>query len=170
MAEQEVWMNATRGRVQVRKHDARGRLGAELIGAGRRVAISTEDRVINQEMAASEELDIFLNGALQPVRLLDDADETTQIASPNHLTEDEMRSLFKAKWQVFDARVRDLSNAATLHRMLELAEEIDATVRQVKVLEERLGEVNPVEITEIQSAGRTDSLRQNAGLKPVTPR
>lgn len=167
-ADQEIWINAIAGRIQVRKFDARGQLGAELVGSGRKVFLTPEERQINQELAASHDLDVFANGALQPVKLLDGADEAA-IVTPNHISEDDMRSLFSEQWKKFDARIAQISNPATLKRLLELAEEVDAKVRQVDVIRQRLDEVEPVDITEIEAGGRTDDLVRG-GIKPVTPR
>mgnify|MGYP003340307929 FL=1 len=65
---QEAWKNVTPGTVAVLKFDKRGDLAHEIISGGKMVNLTPEERRINQEMCAEEELDFFTNGVLVPVR------------------------------------------------------------------------------------------------------
>jgi hypothetical protein len=164
----ETWKNATLGRVVLKKYNQRGELSDEMVGGGRVFHISPKERRINQEMAANSDLDMFKNGQLTPVRLIDTEEDAKELASnPNAMSETEMHELFKGNWKTFDARVQQVSNAVTLQRMLQVASEMDATLRQVEVVKARLEEIAPSEITEITPAGSVD---ERTGLRPVTPR
>lgn len=154
MANKETWKNATRGKVVVLKYDMRGNLIHELVHGGGAFTLSKEERLLNMDRAANENLDVFKNGTLVPVRLLDGDEEAAEIASnPNLITEDDMKSLFKAHWKTFEAKVAAIGNPLTLQRMLQLAEdeETGATIKQQKTIKARLDEVQPQPFVERQT-------------------
>lgn len=164
----ETWKNATLGRVVLKKYNQRGELSDEMMPGGKVFHIKPAERRINQEMAALPELDMFQNGQLTPVRLIDTEEDAKEIASnPNLLSESEMRDLFKGHWKTFESKVSEVSNLTTLERLLQVANEVDAKVRQVEVIQARIAEINPVEHVEINHAGAVD---ERTGLRPVTPR
>lgn len=145
----ETWENASPGKVWVWKGDARtGALKDEVIASGQKLMIKNEDRIMNQDMAAQDDLDIFKNGTMMPVRLVD-ADEQKELASnPNFISESEMKDLFSGHWKTFETKVGSITNAGVLQRMLDISSDVDAKVRQVEVLKARLTELNPVPIVE----------------------
>lgn len=145
----ETWENASPGKVWVWKGDARtGALKDEVIASGQKLMIKNEDRIMNQDMAAQDDLDIFKNGTMMPVRLVD-ADEQKELASnPNFISESEMKDLFSGHWKTFETKIASITNAGVLQRMLDISSDVDAKVRQVEVLKARLTELNPVPIVE----------------------
>jgi hypothetical protein len=144
MPEVEIWKSAINGTIGVLKFDRRGELVEEIVRKGQKLTISTNERIINSERASSETLDFFKNGMLTPVRLLDDAEDAAEIASnPNLMSEDELRDLFKVHWKVFESKIAAISNEITLNRLKAIADEVDATVRQLRVIDARLEELNP---------------------------
>lgn len=166
----ETWKNATLGRVVLKKYNQKGELSDEMVAGHKVFHITPQERRINTEMAATAELDMFSNGQLTPVRLIDSEEDAKELASnPNLMSEDEMRDLFKAHWKTFEARVSEISNLPALNRMLELASnnEVDAKVRQLDAIKARIEDVNPTTHVEISHAGSVD---ERTGLKPVTPR
>ncbi len=170
MADQlEVWENVSQGRVFVRKFDVRGHLGGELVGSGRKVHISTAERRINQEKAANSELDVFLNGTLQPIRVAAEVvnPEDAAPVTANHITDEDAKAMFKGTARSFEKRLSEISSVAVLDRILRLAEEVDATVRQVELIRARRAVVVPANATEVASAAE-EPLR--GGIKAVTPR
>jgi hypothetical protein len=168
MSELESWKNASLGRVVLKKYNQRGELADEMVTGGKVFHISPKERRINQEMAASPDLDFFQNGFLTPVRLIETEEDAAELASnPNLLSEEDMRGLFKGNWKAFDQKVQEISNLTTLKRMLEVAQEVDATIRQVDVVNARIQEIDPADHVEIGHAGNFD---ERTGLKPVTPR
>lgn len=151
MATNETWKNATRGKVVVLKYDLRGNLIHELVHGNGTFTLSREERLLNMDRAANDGLDVFKNGTLVPVRLIDGTEDAAEIASnPNLLTEDDMRGLFKAHWKTFEAKVQSISNPLTLSRLLALAEDEDtgATIKQQKTVKARLEEVQPAAFVE----------------------
>lgn len=167
-SEFESWKNSTPGRVVLKKYTQRGDLGDEMIAGGKVFHISPKERRINQEMAATPELDMFQNGFLTPVRLIETEEDAKEIASnPNLMSETEMADLFKGHWKTFESRVSEVSNLNTLNRLLEVASTVDAKVRQVEVIRARIEEISPEDHVEIAHAGSTDPM---TGLRSVTPR
>lgn len=149
----EVWQNMGQGRVVLKKFDSRGRVTHEIISGGKTVHLTPEERVLNQEEAASEELDFFKNGFLAPVRLLDESDLAETADNPNIMSEEDIRTLFRTKsnWKKFDETVQGVSNVILLDRMLKMAEAEDATVRQVRKIHERISEISPNSVTDVES-------------------
>lgn len=170
----ETWENVGKGRVQVMKHDKRGGIRYELIRGGQKFTLTSEERQMNMDRAANDDLDVFKNGFLTPVRLLDDAEDYIEIASnPNLIGESDLRDMFGLQWKAFEAKVNDISNVLTLSRLAELAGEdgINVSVKQMQVINDRIAEVSPVSVSEatVEQIGHIRGERESAA-KGVTPR
>lgn len=166
----ETWKNATQGRIFLKKYNQKGEMAAEMIPGGKVFQISPNERRINAELAATPDLDFFQNGQLTPVRLIETEEDAKEIASnPNLMAESDMVDLFKGHWKTFEARVGEISNLTTLRRLLEIAQsdQVDAKVRQVEAVKQKIEEIDPPDHVEIGHAGSVD---ERTGLKPVTPR
>lgn len=163
----ETWKNNGAGRHFLKTLNSKGEFTDLRIDGNKTFHISPEDRRINQEIAANEELDMFKNGAFSPVRLIESDEDTQEIASnPNLMTEDDMKAIFKGNWKVFDKQVADISNSRTLDRLLEVAHDIDATVRQVDAIRSRQQKLSPVDEEVVSDKmGRYDGVT----IRPVTP-
>lgn len=99
---------------------------------------------MNSDMAANEDLDVFKNGMMVPVRLIEGTEDKAEIASnPNLKSEGDLRELFSLHWKQFESEVAKITNVTTLNRLKEIAQEGDATVRQVNVIEARVVDVDP---------------------------
>lgn len=182
--ELETWKNPTAGRVWVNRLDHRGDLkNVELVGSGKTFHLSPAERRANQEQAYNTDLDVFANGTLTPVRLVGSAEEAAAFAAnPNHMTEDDMRSLVnkpKGKAEVFVERLATIRNAGTLERLLALAREEDAPLSRVEAIQARLTEVNPTAFTQHVTTTATaaspeaaagPSARRQTSARGVTPR
>lgn len=133
---------------------------------------------MNQEVAANEDLDWFLNGTLQPINLADTEDADFLKDNPNLLgDEEQIRRLFKASADVFAERLAIIKNSTALERLKEIAyqDETGATLAQVRMIESRLDQISP-EIENIHpgeveagSVGGADR-GQDRPIKAVTPR
>ncbi len=150
--ELETWKNPSEGRVWINRLDHHGNLEkVEIIGAGRTFHISPKERRLNQEMAAVTDLDIFTNGTLTPLRLIEGTADAKEFAqNPNLMTEQDMRDLFKpgrteaakvAMGDAFIERLGSIKNTATLDRLLALARDEDAPLSRVEAIQERLAQV-----------------------------
>jgi hypothetical protein len=169
MADTEAWKNAGAGLIVIKKTNQKGDFGEEAVLGGKVIQISPKDRRANSEMAATEELDVFKNGMLTPIRLIDSEEDAVEIASnPNLMTEQDMKDLFKSHWKTFETRIGEIANETTLTRLLEIGRIEDAKVRQVEAIEARLADVRPVSHIEVvQQSGAAGPM---TSIKPVTPK
>lgn len=177
----ETWKNPNEGRVWINRLDHRGELAkSEIVGPGKVFHISAVERRLNQEMASNVDQDIFTNGTLSPVRLIEGtADAEAFKANPNLMTEDDMRGLFipakteaakASSTDAFTTRLDAIKNPATLDRLLALARVEDAPLSRVEAIQSRIREVANVQggpdatvDTRLNASGR------NAASKAVTP-
>lgn len=85
----EIWKNVAAGMRYYRSLDAMGRETTSLVQAGRTFSLTPLERQLNQEMAASKQLDMFLNGTFLLVQASDDTN-MDEIQSPNSITDREI--------------------------------------------------------------------------------
>lgn len=175
MTDLESWRNVTQGRVVVIKLSAQGQRRHEMVGPDRTFHLTPRERRINQELAANEDLDVFLNGTLQPVRLTDSPDAPELLDNPNHLTDAEARGLFRKDMPTFAERVHAIKNPSALQRLVDLAEndeKVKATVMQLRVLKARLELVQPAAISHVRAdvASGEKEAPSGTGIKAVTPK
>ena len=143
--ELETWKNDTAARIWVKKVDRHGELEDVQVPPGKVLHLTPDERRINHEIAVEEKFDMFKNGSLTPVRLIEGTEDAAEIASnPNLMSETDMRDLFKQNWRTFDAKVQEITNPIALDRLREIASEEDATVRQMEVITNRLAEFGHV--------------------------
>lgn len=162
--DQEVWKNATASQiVLLRQGGPGGQTRHEIISGERTFSISPEERRMNQNMAANPELDVFNNGMLQPVKLLEDS-EPEMLDNPNHIGEDQLPRLFKLHYRNFDKRISEISNPIVLQRLIDISAAQDATIRQVETIKARLDAIQP------PMDGRGLDEEGMPKIKPVTPR
>lgn len=163
----EQWKNTTAGMVYVTRIGDYGKKQTELIGTGRVFAITPQERRLNQNGYASPEQDMFQNGTLAAVSLIDGEPDTPKLRdNPNMVDEKEIPRMFKLRGEHFADRIELISNPATISRLLELARDprLNATVQQFEQLRRR----------ERAIAGRQEEERPTPAAdtlpKAVTPR
>lgn len=168
----EVWENRAAGLIYVKKYSELGRLVDVCVAGGRKVQLTPKERRINQEMCASDDLDVFQNGMLAPVRLIDsEADTGVLQNNSNAMSETAMKALFKSQIKTFTTKVNEISNPIALQRLLEVASEVDATMRQVGVIRERLIAMSPqVEEATIMGGAIGTQAPPSEKTRGVTPR
>jgi hypothetical protein len=166
--DKETWQVAIAGHVVLKQYTQQGDLGDVVVAGGRKFHISPKERRINQEMAATEDLDMFSDGTLVPVSLIEGSEDAAKLANnPNIISESEMKDLFSEHWKKFDERVDQIANQAALQRLLEMASdpESGATVRQAETIKARLAVLNPNAPNEHVQLGEG----RGVTLRPVTP-
>ncbi len=140
--ETEVWKNVTRGRRGIHRVDAFGKVQKELVGPGKTVSITSEDRIHYQRIVASEKLDIFKNGAMVPVRILDEDTQREVAENPNLMSEEDLQNLMKAQWKKFESEIGKISTLYALERMRDIAESSeDISVKKYKIIADRIATV-----------------------------
>jgi hypothetical protein len=101
--------------------------------------LKRDDRLYYQRQTASDGLDIFQNGAMVPIRLIDEEDQKEFASNPNLLSEAELIDLFKLQWKRFEGKLNEITNIYALERMREYAESADdVTVKKATLVEQRI--------------------------------
>lgn len=169
--EEEIWENPNKGPMYIKTYNHEGKLVSTPIRPGKRIAISTKERLINQDIAASEELDMFKNGHLVPVTVAETASDYEEIMSnPNLISESEIRDLFGIKAIAdFRSRLEEITNPGTLSRIKEIAsdESLDPSKKQLDAIDARLEAVAPSQLRPDISVEEADS---GKFIKPVFPK
>lgn len=151
----EIWKNVSRGRRGIVKFDNVGKVQHELVPAGKTVRITRDERLHYQRNVATDDLDIFKNGAMVPVQLIDDEDKVEVANNPNLLGEDDLIKIFKFPLKKFESEVSRINNPYALERMVEYAEESDDIPhKKVILVQARLEEVK-------EASARTTAVRQS---------
>jgi hypothetical protein len=136
----EVWRNATAGLVYINRIGEYGRKFSELIQPGRAFQVTPTERRLNQNSVALAEFDVFTNGTLEPVDLIDDEPDTEKLRNnPNLITDKDVRLMFRLKGEMFRQRIEEITNVASVNRLLEAArdENFEASLAQFEVLKMR---------------------------------
>jgi hypothetical protein len=143
----ETWQNVGKGSVTLVKVDQFGRESRETVTGGRRFSITTAERELNSDRAASSAQDWFQNGALvlvSPVKILDgNEDVASATKTANRLTNADIEGMLAGHWKTFEKQVNEITNTLTLQRFLDIAYEKDASVKKVELVENRIKEIDP---------------------------
>ena len=173
--EYELWENASQSIIVLRKSDSLGRMTEEKVPGGRNVQITPGERRHNQEQCASVALDVFSNGMMRPVRLIDAETDSAELqANVNAMSDTAMRDLFKTPLRAFTTKVNEIGNPIALQHLLSLAQEesVEATVKKVEAITARLNEVRPPlgDVSITNGAVSTQAPRTEGSLRAITPR
>jgi hypothetical protein len=170
----EIWLNPTATTVFIKKLDHRGELTKdEQVDAGKKFALTREERELNMEKAASEDLCPFRNGTFQPVRLLGDDELSRELASnPNAMSREDMVSLVKTRAvKDFVEKLHAVRNINTLERLLAVAYDEDASVRKVETIKARITEIRQASEINMRPAAPVGPQRESAVFgRAVSPR
>lgn len=139
--EQETWQNAGGSRVKVYKLADNGEQVPVILKSGQRVTLTPKERQMNQDMAISKEVDFFKNGSLNPVRLVDTAEDYAEIASnPNHLADEDIRKYLNGKVADLRELLERTTNSVTIARIYEMSQEVDVSAAKAKAINEAYDE------------------------------
>lgn len=171
----ELWENASQSIIVLKKVDTLGRVTEEKVVGGRNVQLTPGERRHNQELCATVAQDVFSNGTMRPVRLVDDEPDSAELqANVNAMSDVAMRTLFKAPLRAFTTKVNEISNPIALQHLLTLAQEeaIEATVKKVEAITARLDVVRPPlgDVSITNGAVSTQAPRTEGSLRAITPK
>lgn len=135
MSTMETWETTVETNIYLRKTDQRGREIPLSVGGrvGAKLVISTEDRVLNQDLVADAQWDPFTNGMLMPVRVSEEG-----LRNSNMLTRDDLVGLLAKSGASFKKAVSQIDSVVTLQRLHALAKDLDAKPSQMAVIEAAL--------------------------------
>lgn len=142
--EVEAWKNNGKGHVVVKKRGEYGTEIEERVQGGKLLQITRQDRRLNQEAAASPELDPFENGMLAPVRLVDSQDIKSLGEKPNLISESRMHELVHADAADFAKVLSGMTNEVVVARLLEVAREENVSIQRVEAIQSRYEDVQPI--------------------------
>jgi hypothetical protein len=117
----EIWKNTTHGMRWCKMHDRAGNENTKLVNSKRTFSITPLDRQLNQDIAATPQLDLFRNGTFELVRKADDTN-MDEIQSPDSLTEGEVVALsmeVMGNPEGIDFYLKDVSSPVALNRVLD---------------------------------------------------
>jgi hypothetical protein len=168
--ELEVWENASHSQLYIQKYDSRGNIVHEAIQGRRRVSISSDERRLNQDLAATPEQDFFANGTLVPVKLIESEADTAELkGNANAMNDEDMKAVFKLALRPFGEKVDAISNPIVIRRLLEVASDVDASIKQVEKLQARLAGLIPAVNETVAVGGGPGSTISGKG-RGVTPK
>lgn len=166
----ETWRNVTEGIVVINRTGEYGRPIHELVHGGRAFQVAPQERRNMQNMCATVDYDIFTNGTLQPVTLIEGEPDTEALkTNPNLLDERDVPKLLALKGPLFEARLSEISHLPTITRLLSLARnaEHEMTVQQYEALKRREKAIRA------EKEGLIEPEGEDTGEdipRPVTPR
>lgn len=136
----EVWKNAAAGKRYFIVLDRLGHETTRMANGGRTFTLTSFDRQINQERAATPQLDMFRNGSFVLVKSAKDTEED-EIRSANSLTDNEILSLVHevmAGSETIEGAVFNIDSEQTLHRIYEALVLSDAAPSIQSFLKEKV--------------------------------
>lgn len=136
----ETWKNVTPGIVAINRVGEYGRKIVELIHGERVFSITPQERRMNQGATALPELDVFTNGTLSAVSLIEGEPDTAMLRdNPNMIDDREILLLFRLDNDAFRDRIGLITNAAALGRLAECARDAhyQARVHQYELVKLR---------------------------------
>jgi hypothetical protein len=169
--ELETWKNATAGLIVIHRTGEYGRRLEELISGGRVFQVAPQERRNMQNIAATPELDMFTNGMLQPVSLVDgEPDGEFLRSNPNVLEDRDIPKLLALPYPQFLERLNAISHLPTITRLLGVAREpeMNMTVTQYEVIKRREKAIRAATEGLIEPPDADDTGEDLP--RPVTPR
>lgn len=156
MTEKEAWQNTSRGSVYVKKYGARGEETTVRVLGGQVVTLSPEERKLTTMAIPpkNKHLNVFENGVLIPLQLVDSAEDYEEIASnPNLLGDSDIREALREKTPTLKKTLAEISNVNLVRRFQELAaeEEDKMTMPKIRAIEARLEELTASEVKKVES-------------------
>lgn len=156
MTEKEAWQNTSRGSVYVKKYGARGEETTVRVLGGQVVTLSPEERRLTTMAIPpkNKHLNVFENGVLVPLQLVDSAEDYEEIASnPNLLGDSDIREALREKTPTLKKTLAEISNVNLVRRFQELAaeEEDKMTMPKIRAIEARLEELTASEVKKVES-------------------
>lgn len=144
MHKKEMWKNVTKGTVVVSKFDNNENIVRSDVKSGQTITVTEEERHLNDQLAYDLSVCVFRSGVLEPVRLVDSAEDIEDIKSnPNLKSEAELVELIKGHGNKLKSHLSTINNVITLHRIYDLAIEHDVSMSKINAIKAAITEVDP---------------------------
>lgn len=147
----ELWKNTASGMRWYLSFDLQGREATKTVPGGRTFTLTTFDRQLNQERAATAEQDLFRNGTFVLARKSEETDEE-EIFSPNALTDKEIETVVNdvvyGDLKIADV-IDQIDSGVTLFRLQEAFVLEDETPEKViKAIKKKRESLEPTPVNE----------------------
>jgi hypothetical protein len=145
-----IWVQVTEGRTGQMRH-------REVPVKGGTIVISEEDRRHNQaQVYFNPAVDVFTNGSLIPVRLIDSSEDYEELATnPNFLSDEDIRDSLKGPVKKLRESLEEVSNLQVVSRYAAAAEELEVTKAKQDAIEARLEALTPKESRDLNDGAST---------------
>lgn len=164
----ERWHNNRKGRVVLIRLGEYGRKTEELIPPGKDFLITPAERRANQVAAATPAQDMFTNGALSPLQLIEGEPDTLKLlANPNTITVEDIHEIFRNKGTGFLDKIAEITSVNTIDRLLEAAQE---PANRVLVEQFQALQVRRANLVAADARVEISSSNGQKTMNPVTPR
>lgn len=146
----ETWKNAGDSTIVVVKRGEYGIEVEERVGPRAPLYITPADRRLNQQRTVDARHDVFTNGMLIPVELVEgEKGNDTLTDNPNVLSEDQMVALVSIrKVESFLEALEKITNPIVLMHLLEIAQAEDASMSRFQAINARLAETREINTVE----------------------
>ena len=141
----ELWKNTANGMRWYIEFDVRGAETTKTVTGGRTFTISTLARQVNQERAASPDMDLFRNGTFLLVK---ESDETNrdEIESPESITDEQIETMVNevmAKNLTIEEAIKGIESVVTLQRIYEQLVVEDASKAAIDTVKAKISGKQP---------------------------
>lgn len=137
----ETWESVSDAQNYVIREDRRGDEQYIHVSGHQQFKITTYERILTQDKIRDRQFDPFTNGQFRPMIV---PSTITVETNPNALSDEDIARIFVASDVAWDEYMRVVDAAATLRRMIELAESTDLSMRRFRQLEAKEQEANPM--------------------------
>ena len=157
---QEIWKNPTSMDIWVPVSEKRtGKLRLQKVPpAGGTISIDEEDRRDNVSRHYFDpSANVFTNGSLIPVKLIDSAEDYAEVASnPNFLSEGDIEKAIKGPVKGLRDTLEEVSNLQVAVRFQEVADDLgNVSDAKSKAIKERVTSLRPVVKTNMNDTPNT---------------
>lgn len=136
----ETWENLSLSTIAIVKITARGDEEQQVINGPRRFFCTTEERLLTQDRIVDPANDPFQNGWFRPITV---PATVTVETNPNALGDEEILGVLKSSELAWTEWLAVLDSPETLQRLLDKAEEAEASLKRYRQVEARLAELRP---------------------------
>lgn len=158
----EAWQFTGKGTLWIKRFTAQfGGVADHKINGGMTFHLTPAERRFNSDASASKDMDPFQNGTCVPVRLTEQTSpEDRQLIEQNTatLTDEQIVELLGQHTNKLPKTLAAITNAVTLGRVLEIAQQQDVTNSKIVHIKARINEVAPDLLVEGAQRHRIETL------------
>lgn len=152
----ETWRSQIAGRQGVIRINPDGTQRTELIRGRREFSLSPTERKVTESQCASDTLNPFRNGQFVPVRLVETDEDFAALSTAQGLTDADIDELIDGNFQKAKKVLEGITSVHTLRRILDVANEKDASTKRLQLFRDRLAELGEPVVGSNAGPGQPD--------------